>query len=72
MVSLSRYPAPSHSSSNVWMADGSTFNGMTTTREMNQARITAAAAEAVRKAGTPSEAALTRVAKVLATLSEDC
>ena len=34
--------------------------------------ITAAAAEAVRKAGTPSEAALTKVARVLATLSEDC
>jgi len=45
---------------------------MTTTRENNQARLTAAAAEAVRKAGTPSEAALTKVARVLATLSEDC
>lgn len=43
-----------------------------TRREHNQARITAAVVEAVLKAGTPSEAALVKVARIFAAISEDC
>lgn len=45
---------------------------MNNQREKNQARIAAAVSEAVRKAGTPSEAALAKVARVFAAISEDC
>jgi hypothetical protein len=42
-----------------------------THREKLQAKLAAAVSTAVLEAGEPSEVALKRVAKVLATLSED-
>jgi hypothetical protein len=45
---------------------------MNTSREKSQALYSAAVAAAFAAAGTPSEAALKKVARVLVTLTEDC
>ncbi len=44
---------------------------MKTSREKSQARLSAAVNAAVKAAGTPSEAALVKVARVFASLSEE-
>ena len=48
-----------------------TVQGMKTSREKSQARLSAAVTAAVKAAGTPSEAALVKVARVFASLSEE-